>query len=396
MNDMAQRVNGPVSSAELERRWAAIRLAMRQAGVDVLVMQNNSEEVGGYVKYVTDIPASGYANTVIFPAEAEMTVIVHGPAAEQTLGDGGDGVFRGVERILSSPYFPSVSYTSAAAGELALRALGGYERATIGLVGTAQMSLSFGDVLRQGLATATFVEASELVDRVKAIKSAEEQQLIRDCAHMQDAVMRATLDAIEPGMRESDVAAVARHTSWSLGSEAGVLLVGSGRAGGGWVIAPRHLQNRVIEEGDMVAVLVELNGPGGLYTELGRTAVLGEIPPRLEAELELVLEAQRFTLQRLVPGASCSDVWEEYNAFLADRGRPPEARLHCHGQGVDLVERPLVRFDETMTIQAGMSMTCHPTWMQDGLWSWTCDNYLIGPDGPGACLHAFPAGIVAR
>ena len=389
MGDSSERVNAPVSSKEMARRWAAIREAMRRDRLDVLVLQNNSDSVGGYVKYVTDLPAGGYGTTVVLPREDEMTVVLHGPAdGDRQLPAEGDGVLRGVKRVLTSPYVPSVPYTAGAAADLALRALVGYEVAVIGLVGTAQMSLAFGERLKSSMPAAAFVEASELMDRIKAIKSEEEQQLIRACAHLQDVAMRAAFDAIEPGMRESEVAAVVKHVGSGLGSEAGIVLVGSGAAGGGWSLGPRHLQNRIIRDGDMVAILVEINGPGGLFTELGRTAVLGAVPARLAEELELVLDAQRFTLERLAPGARCSEVWEQYNAFLVDHGRPAETRFHCHGQGVDLVERPIVRIDETMTIETGMNITCHPGWLHDGLWSWSCDNYLIGPGGPGECLHA--------
>jgi len=370
--------NAPVSAAELERRRAAVRAAMERAGIDVLVLGSSSEDMGGYVRYLTDMPAGGYGTVVVFPRDGEPAVVNHGFQGE-----------------LTSPYFPSVAYTRGEPGRLALRALRGYERATVGLVGTTQLPLAVGDAVREGLPEARFVEASELLDEIKAVKSAEEQQQIRGCAELQDAALEAAFAAAEPGVRESDVGDAAWNVAYRLGSEAGIVLIGSGPPGGGWTIKPRHLQTRTLEEGDMLAVLVEVNGPGGQFAEIGRTAVLGDVPAQVEEELELVLEAQRFTLERLVPGARCADVWDEYNAFLRERGRPEEARIHCHGQGVDLVERPLVRFDETMAISEGMNITCHPTWLLDGLWSWICDNYLIGPDGPGECLHATPQRIVS-
>ena len=65
-----ERINTPVSTQELERRWAAIRTAMRSRKVDVLLMQNNNDHMGGYVKYFTDLPATfGYPVTVAFPAD---------------------------------------------------------------------------------------------------------------------------------------------------------------------------------------------------------------------------------------------------------------------------------------------------------------------------------------
>jgi len=70
------------------------------------------------------------------------------------------------------------------------------------------------------------------------------------------------------------------------------------------------------------------------------------------------------------------------------RGFPAEKRLYCHGQGYDLVERPLVRSDETMTIEKNMSFAVHPGYEANGVFSVICDNYLIGENGPGECIHA--------
>src|SRR4051812_41594149 len=58
MADPTDRLNGPVSTKEMERRWAAVRAAMDARGIDVLQMQNTNDHMGGNVKYFTDIPAT--------------------------------------------------------------------------------------------------------------------------------------------------------------------------------------------------------------------------------------------------------------------------------------------------------------------------------------------------
>jgi Xaa-Pro aminopeptidase len=256
------------------------------------------------------------------------------------------------------------------------------------------MSLAFGEHLRHELPSATFVESSDLVDRIKAIKSQVEQELIARCAAVQDAAMEAAFAAAEPGKRASDICAVARQRCEELGAEAGVYMCGSAPVGAPAVIAPTHMQHRLIQAGEAVALLVESNGPGGFFTELGRTCVLGPVPQQLNEELEFVLAAQRFSVGLLRPGAAPADIWAAYNSFMRENGRPPEDRLHSHGQGYDLVERPLIRHDETMPIEQDMNFTCHPGYVKDGLFSWICDNWLIGPDGPGQRLHRFPQEIV--
>src|SRR5512135_3510181 len=102
---LPERLNVPISNAELERRWRAVRAAMEREHIDVLLMQNNNDHMGGYVKYFTDLPATnGYPMTVVFPKDDLMTVVGQGPfGMARDLPPEGDGVRRGVKRMLTTP-----------------------------------------------------------------------------------------------------------------------------------------------------------------------------------------------------------------------------------------------------------------------------------------------------
>ena len=74
MEQLSERLQTPISTAELQRRWAAVRAPMEREQIDVLLMQNNNDHMGGYVKYFTDLPATnGYPLTVVFPRDNLMT-----------------------------------------------------------------------------------------------------------------------------------------------------------------------------------------------------------------------------------------------------------------------------------------------------------------------------------
>ena len=394
--ELSERLQTPISTAELERRWAAVRAAMERDKIDVLLMQCNVEHMGGYVKYFTDLPATnGYPVTVVFPRDDLMTLVSQGPiGGVHNLPADGDGVRRGVKQWLTTPSFASCHYTASYDPELAAKALAPYAGGTIGLVGTYQMSFAVVDYLQKGrFSNSKFVDASDLVDRIKVIKSVEEQELVRRTAAMQDGAMRAAFDAVEPGMRDRDVAAIAQCYSQRHGSEHGIYLCASMPADQPSQFGHRHYQNRVIAAGDAIALLVEDAGPGGMYTELGRTCVVGKASAELKDEFAFALQARKFNLGLLKPDAPCKDVFAAYNEFMRNNGRPEEKRLHCHGQGYDLVERPLIRHDEPMKIQKDMNIVVHPTYIRGHVLSWVCDNYLIGPSGPGERLHRFPEAI---
>ncbi len=392
---LSERLNMPISTAELERRWAAVRQAMEREGIDALLMQNNNDHMGGYVKYFTDMPAvNGYPNTVVFPRDEEMTVVCQGPFGGGEGDAGVDPNWRGVKRLLTTPSYASAHYTKDYDPELAAKGLAPYAKGTIGLVGTYQMSFAAVDYVKRAFPQARFVDATELVDRIKVIKSAEELELIRLAARMQDGAMKAAFAAVKPGMRDREVAAVAQHYSQAFGSENGIYLCASMPLGKPSKFSNRHLQNRVIEEGDQIALLVEDSGPGGMYTELGRSCVVGKVPQAMKDELAFCIAARRMTLDLLKPGTPCKEIWDAFNAFMRQHGRPEEARLYCHGQGYDLVERPLVRHDEPMRIAKDMNIVVHPTYIHGGYLNWLCDNYLIGGNGPGDRLHQFPEEVV--
>jgi Xaa-Pro aminopeptidase len=392
----AERINTPVSTAELERRWTAVRAAMAEQRVDVLLMQANNDFMGGYVKFFTDLPATnGYSVTVIFPRDERMTVVGQGPAGVvRELPPEGDGLRRGVARFMGTPSYASCPYTAGYDAALAEKALERYAGGTVGLLGTAAMSFALVDHLRRGkLATARIVDASDLVDRIKALKSEEEIALMRGTALMQDAAMQAVFDAIRPGMTDMEAAGIAEQYGHAHGSEQGLFMCASGPVGTAAFFGNRHLQNRVIGAGDQFTLLIENSGAGGLYTEIGRTCVLGKASQEMKDEFEFVLEAQRFTLSLLKPGASCKEGWEAYNRFMRDNGRPEEKRLHCHGQGYDMVERPLLRFDETMRLAKNMVMSAHPSYTTAQTYSWVCDNFLVGESGVVEKLHRLPQKI---
>jgi Xaa-Pro aminopeptidase len=390
-----ERLNTPISDRELERRWTLVRQGMEQARLDALIMQANNDFMGGYVKWFTDLPATqGYFSTVVFPRDAGMILIGQGGFGHDVvLPSQGDGVRRGVARVMTCPTYATAGYSNAYEAELSLRALAPFSGGTIGLVGLATLPHALIETLKREMPRARLVDASDLVDRIKAIKSDEEIMLVKRTAAMQDRAMEAAFAAIAPGRRDRDVTAAAETLSLSEGSEQGLYMCASSPLGRASHFANRHYQNRLIGAGDAVTLLIENSGPGGYYCELGRTAILGRASDAQQRQFEFVLEARRFMLDRLRPGADCAVIWEEYNAFMQDHGRPPEDRLHCHSMGYDMVERPLVRFDEPMRLAANMVVSCHPTFEDGHGLHWACDNYLIG-EADTVRLHAFPERIV--
>jgi Xaa-Pro aminopeptidase len=232
-----------------------------------------------------------------------------------------------------------------------------------------------------------FIDATDQIDRIKVIKSPEEIELIKATARLQDAAMEHVRKSIRPGRRDFEILAEAQYSTVVQGSEQQLILVNSTPQGVVVRWQMRHFQNRTIREGDQVNVLIETNGPGGFYTEIGRVFSLGKPPQALQDAMGTAIEAQALSLSLLKPGANPKEIWEANNEFLEKRGYLPERRLYAHGQGYDLVERPAIRYDEPMKIQAGMNLTVHPWAINASAWSVVTDNYLVTETGVSECLH---------
>jgi Xaa-Pro aminopeptidase len=385
----SDRILTRISDQELERRWDAVRRAMRERKIDALVAQSNSDWVSGYAKWFTDIPATnGYPRTVIFYADSPMTVIEMGPMGAARDLKGEDALHRGVGEYLQTPSFFSIVYTHDYDAALAVTSLKRHRHDTVGFVGQGALPHGLVTRLKADLPNTSFVDGTDLVDTIKAIKSEEEIALIRRCAQMQDKIFASVLKNIRPGLRDIDVTALADAEGLRLGSEQGIYLGGSSPVGVRSPFVPRFMQGRTLQQGDHLSLLIEVNGPGGMYTEIARTIVLGKASNELKDGFEAVREAQDYSLSLIKPGAKPRDIHLAHNAYMEQRKLPSELRLYAHGQGYDMVERPLIRSDETMPLAAGMNLAVHPGYETASIFAVICDNYLVEANGPSACLHA--------
>ena len=398
IDDANERLCNPVSRGELERRWKAVRAQMAAQGYDALVFQGagNSGGTAGYYRWITGISAlNAYQQTVVFPAEGLMTICCHGPIGGEFAHDGCDPSYPGIGRRLTTAAFPGVNYNSGYDADLISGDLAKRGCRKVGYVGANSLYFGFGLRMIEQLAMAgiQFLDATALVDPIKAIKSPEEIELMRRGAAMQDEIMRKGIEFIKPGMKDFEVMAYGQYLGELMGAETGYFLGSSAAPGEPALMRRRAEQNRTIRKGDVFKFQVEDTGPGGMFVHLGRNIVLGKAPQELVDAVGIVLELREFTLKLLKPGRSCPEIFAEYNAELVRRGLRPEKRLHCHNQGYDVVEPPMIRHDETLPLLAPLNIGLHPSILTPRFLATICDNYLLNADGSIERLHQVPEKI---
>ena len=373
----------PHSSAlpagELERRWAAVRAYLREHDANALVATASQDYLGGYYRWLTDRPAyHGYGASVIFYADDPMTVVDHGELGGKRTLDG-NAEYPGAARIRSTAAFQSAVYTHNYEADLILEDLRARDCRRVAVAGIGAMPHSMAAMLLNG--GFELLDATEWLDGAKAIKSEAELAVIRGVAALQDQVFARTLPQLHPGMRERDVMAIVQTEATRLGSDQGVIITGSAQIGQPGFMRFPYYQERQIEAGDYMSLLIEVSGRSGYYCELGRIVSFGVAPAILTDGVAQSQALQAEVLAAMRPGAPARELAALNDENLHKLGLPPERRLFAHGQGYDLVERPLIRDDETMSLAVGMNFACHPAVFRPDLFCFVCDNHIVTPAG---------------
>ncbi|MSQ52875.1 MAG: aminopeptidase P family protein [Betaproteobacteria bacterium] len=377
-----------VSQQELERRWKLVRDHLRERKIDALIaVSTDAPNNSGYTRWLTDATGA-YRHVVVFHANDLMTVVEHGFHGTRREVGGKDAQHPGVGEILNVAEFPAVNYNQRYEAEAIVEMLKrrGYSR--VALINPDGMPWAFVEMVKGALAgKGEVTDETEAYDHWRAIKSAEEKDFIMQAIRMQDAVFQKVLEKTKPGMRDLEVASIIYYEGRLLGSTHGTIMAGSAPNGQPAPILPPNAQGRTFQRGDYMAVLLENTGPGGYFAEVARPISLGKPSDELLENFEKVKAAQAYSTSLMKPGADCREIFASYNKYMKQHGLPVEGRIHSHAQGYDIVQRPLIRFDEPMKLEADMFFAVHPAASSPTNFTFVCDNLFITKEGNSGWLH---------
>ena len=256
--------------------------------------------------------------------------------------------------------------------------------ATMGL-GAARIGVELSAVpaadfpaLADALAPARIEDASPLVDRLRAVKSAAEIALLREAG----AITEAALAAMLPLVREGAIRAalgrgfldLVQQEARQRGTAAPVTAweyVGFGASP--WA-SPGGLARGDVVKIDVGAVV------GGYTADLARTFTLGPAPARareVHSALRAAFEAGRGLFR---PGAALRDIHAACLRAVRDAGFPSYARGHFgHGLGASIwsEEWPYTAADSDAVLEPGMVMAFEAPWYIDGIGGFIVEDMLL-------------------
>ncbi|MGH2548200.1 MAG: M24 family metallopeptidase [Thermomicrobiales bacterium] len=266
----------------------------------------------------------------------------------------------------------------------------GLQSARIGLVGDDILPAPFDRRLRAELPDATFVPESQIVAKLRAIKTPSEQALMRRAAACADsAIVAATAAIRRGGATERDVCADAIAAALRDGADfVRYFRVHSGpwsAAGSRWPQA----MDRVINDGEIV-VVDAIGAFQGYHFDVNRTIAAGELGARERALCETTLEATNAAVAAAIAGNRIADIANAARAVVdATEFGSGLGPMMGHGIGLETVELPYVMATDPTLLEPGMSLCIEPGLFFAG-WAGCAieQEVIIQPSGPPEVITA--------
>jgi Xaa-Pro dipeptidase len=210
------------------------------------------------------------------------------------------------------------------------------------------------EMLTRGFPEAEFIHITPAIDRLRAIKSTEEIEMIRKSASISDQGMDAALRAVRAGVTELDIAAEAEYVMKKLGSEktAFSTFVASGDR---TLLAHPIASRRQIQPGE--PVVIDLGATWeGYASDICRTTFAGEPTAEQLELLRTIVKAQHEAVAFIQDGVKCADVFDRVHGVFQEKGLA-KYLPHDIGYGVGLRQSefyPVIEKGSTTLLQENM------------------------------------------
>ncbi len=317
---------------EYRSRIGRVRQAMREHGMDVLLVSNVSN-LTYLTGYDSALP-SGYAVGVL-PVEGEFAL--HCSTCEAVCALESSTI----RDIVLFGWHEGGDTGSQLADLLRERGHGskriGVETRNLETFATGAMdAASFGE-LRRRLDGAELVDASEIVMGLRLVKSADEIAHMKRAARYTRAGMAAGVDAAGDGVCDNECAAAAHRALIAAGSETMAInpLIMSGPRTG-WIPHAPYRRRRM-GAGD--AVFLEVSGTHYRYNAPAmRSATIGAPVPEVSRLADVAIATVESTIASIRPGRTGDDVARASGGALA--GHPDIYFFGAYGYSIGLGQSP--------------------------------------------------------
>jgi Xaa-Pro aminopeptidase len=249
-------------------------------------------------------------------------------------------------------------------------------------------------ILPGGLRRGFFLPIAPLVSKLREIKDPEEIRRMRAAAALGCRLFENLLTRLEPGRRETEIAAELEFAARKAGAEA--MSFETIVAGGPRSAMPHGKASvaRLPRRGFVVLDFgVILNG---YCSDMTRTVHLGPATTAEYTAYEAVLEAQQAAVASVRPGMSCGDVDEAARSVLRGKklGSTNLTKFFTHstghGVGLEIHEGPHIAAGQRQTLERGMVITIEPGVYLPGRFGIRIEDMVLVTAGGAEVLTPVP------
>ncbi len=243
------------------------------------------------------------------------------------------------------------------------------------------LSLRQFQALEKQLERMELVPTSGQVERLRAVKDADEVARIRQAVAVAQRAFQATVATLRADASERQVAAELEYTIRRLGGEGcsfpPIVAVGANAA------LP-HAPVGKTRIGEANVLLIDWGASWqGYASDLTRTLATGRVLKRFAKAYQAVLEAQQAAIEAIAPGVSCGQVDQAARRVLEKHGLARHFTHSLgHGIGLKVHELPRLAAKQQEPLVAGMVVTVEPGVYLPGRFGIRIeDDVLVTPEG---------------
>lgn len=227
---------------------------------------------------------------------------------------------------------------------------------------------------------AELIDGSDWLLRVRSRKLPGEVDAIERAARLAEEGILAALAEAAIGVTEQELATIVGSTMVRAGGDPKFLVVTTGSRS---ALADTISTDKKIEAGDLLRFDVGCV-LDGYWSDIGRTAVIGEPTARQAQFYAAILAGEDAQLEYAKPGVTASSLFDLAIDTVESLGGPkPYRRQHCgHGIGLDVYEPPIVQPGVETPLEAGMTF-CFETPYYEINWGGMMveDTLVVTDDG---------------
>lgn len=265
----------------------------------------------------------------------------------------------------------------------------GLERGKIGLdeMGITPQCM---DQLRSALPEATFVRAFSLFERVRAVKTAGEVEILRTAARITEKAIDAALAIAREGVTEREMM---RAFNACLVTHDAAPVVGCIGFGPRSALSNVQPTDRRLARGDLIRFDV-----GGRYrhyrSDMSRGAALGEPSAKVAKYYRAVEKGVLRAYDVIKPGFKVADLFREVVETVRREGIPHFKRSHVgHGIGVDGYDPPNIAESSSELLEENMVICVETPYYELGFAGLQVEDMIrVSKDGAES-LMTLPTGL---